>query len=149
MIKEDMDILDTLATTKKILIKDIKSIVSKGDITGDAEYKKLDAAMDILKEAVTVCAMIEHSDKVVDEMGGMYPEMTGMNSYAPGGNNSGYYPMMNSYADGGNSYERGRSARTGRYVSRDDGMMPDYNTMLNSAQNEQEREFVRRMMHSR
>lgn len=138
MNHEDMEMLEVLEKTKKLALKDIKTIVDKGNINGAAEYKSVGDAIDIIKDAVTTCAMLKHNEGITDEMSGMYPMMTGMNSYGPGGNN-----MM--YDNSGNSYARGRDAMTGRYVSRD-MMRPDFDNMMSQARTEQERDFVRRMM---
>lgn len=133
-----------------LLSKDIQCVIDKGEIT-PADYPNLDKAVDILKDLKTIKAMDDYGYETEDMRGvsgRMYPGYS-MNSYARGGGNSGNsgrYPM-GSYDDYPmNSYERGRSPRTGRYVSRDDGTYQRLEEMMHTAGSDQERQIIQRMM---
>lgn len=129
---------------KDMILCDIDETVKKGQIN-PADYQALGEAVDIIKDIETIEAMrnYEYQDQEVSGAmsgGRMYP-MGRFNSYNGGGYSGNSY---GSY--GGTSYERGRSPRTGRYVSRDDETMAKLNNMMASAANDQERATIQRMM---
>lgn len=129
---------------KDMILCDIDETVKKGQIN-PADYQALGEAVDIIKDIETIEAMrnYEYQDQEVSGAmsgGRMYP-MGHFNSYNGGGYSGNSY---GSY--GGSSYERGRSPRTGRYVSRDDETMAKLNNMMASAATDQERATIQRMM---
>ena len=132
---------------KELLCKDIKSVIAKGDIT-PPDYQALDTAVDIYKDVTTIEAMLEygHGDEYME--GFASGAMGSRGDYSASGRMP-YYG--NSWDDGmgyptGNSYARGRSAMTGRYVSRDDEMGAKLNHMMQTATSEQERQMISRIM---
>lgn len=97
--------MSTAKTLEKIndaLEEAIKPIINKGANMNAAE-------LDVLTKAVCTLEKIQQ----IQEGGGSYDDYSRSRSY-----------NGNSYDEEGNSYRRGRSAITGRYVSRD--AMPDY-----------------------
>ena len=125
---------------KDMILCDIDETVKKGQIS-PADYQALGEAVDIVKDIETIEAMRIYeyeSPEMSGAMSGgrMYP-LGRFNSYG-----SGY--SGNSY--GGYSGERGRSPRTGRYISRDDETTAKLQNMMASAQTEQERATIQRMM---
>ena len=130
---------------KDMILCDIDETVKKGQIN-PADYQALGEAVDIIKDIETIEAMrnYEYQDQEVSGAmsgGRMYPMgRYGYNNWTDGRS------YGNSYNDGNYSGARGRSARTGRYVSRDDETMAKLNNMMASATNEQERATIQRMM---
>lgn len=118
--KEDMKDLEGL---KSLAMKDIKCVVEKGQIL-PTDYPNLEKATnivhyihEIIKDDATVDAMENYgSDYEVSSRAMPYGNSYGPNVHLPMDNySSGPY-------SGNGSYERGRSARTGRYMSRDNDM---------------------------
>lgn len=125
---------------KDMILCDIDETVKKGQIN-PADYQALGEAVDIIKDIETIEAMRNYEYETPEMSGAM----SGGRMYPMGRYNSGY--SGNSYGSyGGSSYERGRSPRTGRYVSRDDETMAKLNNMMASAANDQERATIQRMM---
>lgn len=130
---------------KDMILCDIDETVKKGQIN-PADYQALGEAVDIIKDIETIEAMrnYEYQDQEVSGAmsgGRMYPMgRYGYNNWTDGRS------YGNSYNDGNYSGARGRSPRTGRYVSRDDETMAKLNNMMASAANEQERATIQRMM---
>lgn len=116
---------------KDMILCDIEDTVKKGQIA-PGDYQVLGEAIDIVKDIKTIEAMRNYEYET--------PEMSGAMS---GGRS---YPMGRYSGNYGSSYERGRSPRTGRYVSRDDETMAKLQNMMQSAQTEQERATIQRMM---
>lgn len=156
------DVYSMMDDLKELLAKDIKTVVDKGDISPE-DYKNLDCAIDILKDAedvklkiVTTEAMLKNDGgyRYNENVSGMmrYPHMNSMNSYSQGGydrgnsGNSGMYYDDRMHSSNGNSYARGRSATTGRYVSRDGDPSSRLNEMLMRTTDPQERETIQRVM---
>lgn len=136
--------MDWIFELEKLLEKDIRNVIAKGDIS-PTDYTCLDTAVDIFKDCETIRAMMEGGYNT-DDMP-VSRNSYGMNSYAMNGGNSGYMPWMHSYGDmQGNSYARGRSSVTGQYVSRDNEMASKLRNMMNMAQTEQERDTIARVM---
>lgn len=138
--------LQMFAELKELLCKDIKAVIAKGDIT-PPDYQQLDTAVDIYKDATTICAMLEY-DMPDDYVTGYVSGAMRGNSYAQGGTSngmSGMLPMWDSYDDG-YSTARGRNTMNGRYMSRDDEMGAKLNHMMQTANTEQERQIISRMM---
>lgn len=141
-------ILEMFEDLKELLCKDIKSVIAKGDIT-PPDYQQLDTAVDIFKDVTTICAMLESEHYGTS---GGYSGNSYGNSYAQGGGgNSGYMPRYDHYTDSfisndGYSQARGRSPMTGRYISRDDEMNAKLSNMMATANTEQERQIIGRMM---
>ena len=132
---------------KDMILCDIDETVKKGQIN-PADYQALGEAVDIIKDIETIEAMrnYEYQDQEVSGAmsgGRMYP-MGRFNSYNGGYSGNSYNSYGNNY--GGYSGERGRSPRTGRYVSRDDETMAKLNNMMASAATDQERATIQRMM---
>lgn len=119
-----------------MVLCDVEEITKKGSIKPE-EYEVLGEAVDILKDLKTIEAMDQYGES--PEMSGYMPRRY-MNGYS--GNHSLYYDngMM------GNSTMRGRDPVTGRYMSRDDGTMAKLSHMMASAQTEQERSIISRIM---
>ena len=125
---------------KDMILCDIDETVKKGQIS-PADYQALGEAVDIIKDIETIEAMRNYEYETPEMSGAM----SGGRMYPMGRYNSGY--SGNSYGSyGGSSYERGRSPRTGRYVSRDDETTAKLQNMMASAQTEQERATIQRMM---
>lgn len=130
---------DLMFKLQDMILCDIDEITKKGSIKPE-EYEMIGEAVDILKDLKTIEAMDEYGES---------PEMSGyMPRYRMNGGYSGNY---GSYGNGntmpaGNSTMRGRDARTGRYMSRDDGTMAKLSNMMATAQTEQERQIISRMM---
>lgn len=128
---------------KDMILCDIDETVKKGQLN-PADYQALGEAVDIIKDIETIEAMknYEYQDQEVSGAmsgGRMYP-MGRFNSYNDGGYSG------NSYGSYGNSYERGRSPRTGRYVSRDEDPMEKMQRMMDNAKTPEERDMIQRMM---
>lgn len=140
-------IYETLNELDELLLKDIKKVVDKGDIT-PPDYQCLDTAIDILKDSQTIKAMIESGYGEAEVSGMASGRMMPRNSYADGngGGNSGYMPPQYNSWDDGMSYARGRSPMTGRYVSRDDEVTSKLGHMMQTANSEQERQMIGRLM---
>lgn len=112
LTREDYDILHGL---KVLAMKDVKCTVDKG-VIAPSEYPNLGEAIDILKDIETVEAMDRYGETDYEVSSRAMPrhyEMRG-NSYG----RDPYYDGYGSYSNG-SSYERGRSATTGRYISRE------------------------------
>ena len=125
---------------KDMILCDIDETVKKGQIS-PADYQALGEAVDIIKDIETIEAMRNYEYETPEMSGAM----SGCRMYPMGRYNSGYSGnSYNSY--GGYSGERGRSPRTGRYVSRDDETTAKLQNMMASAQTEQERATIQRMM---
>ena len=125
---------------KDMILCDIDETVKKGQIN-PADYQALGEAVDIIKDIETIEAMRNYEYETPEMSGAM----SGGRMYPMGRYNSGY--SGNSYGSyGGYSGERGRSPRTGRYVSRDDETTAKLQNMMASAQTEQERATIQRMM---
>ena len=125
---------------KDMILCDIDETVKKGQIS-PADYQALGEAVDIIKDIETIEAMRNYEYETPEMSGAM----SGGRMYPMGRYNSGY--SGNSYGSyGGYSGERGRSPRTGRYVSRDDETTAKLQNMMASAQTEQERATIQRMM---
>lgn len=125
---------------KDMILCDIDETVKKGQIN-PADYQALGEAVDIIKDIETIEAMRNYEYETPEMSGAM----SGGRMYPMGRYNTGY--SGNSYSSyGGSSYERGRSPRTGRYVSRDDETMAKLNNMMASAATDQERATIQRMM---
>ena len=114
---------------KDMILCDIDETVKKGQIN-PADYQALGEAVDIIKDIETIEAMRNYEYETPEMSGAM----SGGRMYPMGRYNSGY------------SGERGRSPRTGRYVSRDDETTAKLQNMMASAQTEQERATIQRMM---
>lgn len=143
--------MDWIFELEKLLEKDVRNVIAKGDIS-PTDYTCLDTAIDIFKDCETIRAMMEggyNTDDMPVSRNSYGPGMNsyGMNSYGMNGNggNSSYMPWSHSY-DQGNSYARGRSSVTGQYVSRDNEMTAKLQHMMNTAQTEQERDVIARLM---
>ena len=119
-----------------MVLCDVEEITKKGSIKPE-EYEVLGEAIDILKDLKTIEAMDQYGES--PEMSGYMPRRYA-NEYS--GNHGMYYDngMM------GNSTMRGRDARTGRYMSRDDGTMAKLSNMMATATSDQERQIISRMM---
>ena len=125
---------------KDMILCDIDETVKKGQIS-PADYQALGEAVDIIKDIETIEAMRNYEYETPEMSGAM----SGGRMYPMGRYNSGYSGnSYNSYS--GYSGERGRSPRTGRYVSRDDETTAKLQNMMASAQTEQERATIQRMM---
>ena len=124
---------------KDLVLCDVEDVVKKGEIA-PADYEKLGEAVDILKDIETIVAMEEYGyeDRGDDmNVSGLY--MPRYNSRMMSGN-------YRNNSSGGTSYERGRSPRTGRYVSRDTDPMQKLSDMMATAQTDAERATIQRMM---
>lgn len=121
---------------KQLALKDIKCVVDKGKID-PADYQNLDRAIDIVKDIETVGAM---------KQGGYFEDDYGVSgAMMPVYKMNSMSQQPNSMSI--NSFGRGRSATTGRYVSMDnDPVMGRLESMMNTAQTEQERRIIQRMM---
>lgn len=124
---------------RDMILCDVEEQIKKGKIS-PSEYSVLGEAIDIIKDIETIEAM-RHYDYEDSEVSGamsggrMYP----MGRYGYSGNS---YDMPKSTWDA--SFERGRSPRTGRYVSRDDEIMSKLNHMMSTATTEQERATIQK-----
>lgn len=126
---------DLMFKLQDMILCDIDEITKKGSIKPE-EYEMIGEAVDILKDLKTIEAMDEYGES---------PEMSGYMPRFRQSNMNGYSGNYGSYGTG-NSTMRGRDARTGRYMSRDDGTMAKLSNMMATAQTEQERQIISRMM---
>ena len=110
-----------------LVMKDICATVAKGQLT-PTDYQNLDKAVDIVKDIRTIEAMDQYGETDYE-----------VSSRAMSGR---YYPQ---YYDNG-SYERGRSARTGRYVSMDHDPYMHLNSMMAESNDPNERAVIQRVM---
>lgn len=146
---EQQKIIEMFDDLEELLCKDIKSVIAKGDIT-PPDYQCLDTAVDIFKDSQTIKAMVKYDTDENGVSGMMSHGRSYGNSYDMG--NSGYMPQRyDHYTDhyvsnDGYSGARGRSPMTGRYMSRDDEMNAKLNNMMATANTEQERQIIGRMM---
>lgn len=138
------DVMMTLEDLMELLDKDIRSVVDKGDIL-PGDYDCLSKAVDMVKDIKTVIAMEQGGYFDTEGVSGrMYPPLYWQNSNGyDGGGNSNEYNRNNSM---GNSYARGRSAATGRYVSRGDDTMVKLSNMMANTRDDREREIISRIM---
>lgn len=114
-----------------MIMKDICATTAKGALT-PTDYQSLDKAIDIIKDLKTIEAMEQYQETDYEVSSRAMPHRYEQ-SY-------GYYPDMRG------SYERGRSARTGRYVSMDHDPMMELNDMLASTSDPNERAAIQRVM---
>lgn len=117
---------DLMYALQDLILCDIDAITKKGKIE-PSEYPILGEAVDILKDLKTIEAMEEYGES---------PEVSGYMRRS----------SYNSYNNGGYSTMRGRDARTGRYMSRDNSTMAKLQHMMDTASTEQERQTISRMM---
>lgn len=121
-----------------LVMKDICATTAKGALT-PTDYQNLDKAVDIIKDLKTIEAMEQYQETEYEVSSRAMPHRYmgapyyGMQSYGDGWANTG-------------SYERGRSARTGRYVSMDHDPMMELNDMMASTQDPNERAVIQRVM---
>lgn len=136
---------------KTLLEKDIRKVVEAGEIK-PTDYPCLANAVDIYKDLETIIAMEQANNM---EQQNSYNSYGSYGSYGNGGgmSNQQSYMVPNS-RDGwsmnqsydGYSGARGRSPRTGRYVSRDSDPMMRLSEMMANAKSPEEQEIIRRMM---
>lgn len=107
MLKEEFcRLYEEIEKFSKLAADEVSKINKKGDLTPgevDSVYK--------------ISNIMEKSTKAASMLGLMEGE-----EYDYSRGYSGYMPYPSEYSMRGNSYARGRSATTGRYVSRDYGM---------------------------
>lgn len=120
---------DLMYALQDMVLCDIEDITKKGKIEPN-EYPILGEAVDIIKDLKTIEAMEEYGES--PEVSG-YMRRSSYNSY-------------NNQNNGGYSTMRGRDARTGRYMSRDNSTMAKLQHMMDTASTEQERQTISRMM---
>jgi hypothetical protein len=120
-----------------LVMKDICATTAKGALT-PTDYQNLDKAVDIIKDLKTIEAMEQYqeTDYEVSSRAMPHYRMNMSNGMSYG---DGYY-------DNQGSYERGRSARTGRYVSMDHDPMMELQNMMATTQDPNERAAIQRVM---
>lgn len=118
---------------KDLILCDIDTVVKKGEIS-PSDYEALGEAVDIIKDIETIMAMKEY---------GAQPEEI-RNTPGMSGN---YRPMSRVHWD---DYSAPRMTDTSynrmNRASRDDEIMSKLNRMMGTAQTEQERATIQRMM---
>ena len=102
-----------------LLMKDLAATSIKPQLTPQ-DYEMLDKAVDILKDLKTIEAMENYQE-------------------------TDYEVSANAMPRHDMSSRRGRSAYTGRYISRDNGFMPE--DMMSYARTPEEHQMVDRMLH--
>lgn len=139
LYKEDME---TLQSMKSLAMKDIKCVVDKGQIL-PTDYQNLDKAIDIVKDIETIEAMEEYGETDYEVSSRAMPHMR---SYGP----NVHLPMdsygTDPYYASNGSYERGRSARTGRYVSMDNDIRAHLQNEMSRTADPQERQALQRVI---
>ena len=110
-----------------LVMKDICATVAKGALS-PTDYQNLDKAVDIIKDIKTIEAMEQYGETDYEVSSRAMSDR--------------YFPR---YYDNG-SYERGRSARTGRYVSMDHDPYTHLNNMMAESQDPNERAVIQRVM---
>lgn len=124
---------------RDLVLCDIEAVTKAGKIAPN-DYGVIGEAVDILKDIETITAMEEYG----------YESEEMPSRYRTSGRMMPHYDNYNSYDDGYsmgmNSTMRGRDARTGRYMSRDDEITAKLNHMMADAKTENERMLISRMM---
>lgn len=128
-----------LEQLRDIVLCDVEAVTKAGKIAPN-DYAVIGEAVDILKDIKTIEAM-EGYGYESEEMPSRY--MSGR-----------MMPRYNSYGDGYSwnndgmdmSGMRGRDARTGRYVSRDDEVIAKLNRMMGEAKSGDERMMISHLM---
>ena len=126
--------METLSKLKSLLVKELNKINEKGNLS-ETELKNAKCALEVV-EKINHIERGEEPDEMYSQRGYYISPRNSMDG--------------NSYNNSYNSYSRGRSARTGRYVSRDNGgysgdqdyMIHCLEMAMNEAGSEQERRMI-------